>query len=108
MAASKALKEAQPVLMEPVMSVEVVAPEDYIGDVMGDIQRRRGHIQKMESRGKMQVVAASVPLAEMFGYTTDLRSMTQGRATHTMQFMRYEKVPQQVGKDIVSKVLGYV
>ncbi len=102
-AGSKAFKEAaakaSPVILEPIMSLEVVTPEDFIGDVIGDITRRRGRITAQEPRGNTQVVSATVPLAEMFGYATDLRSRTQGRATFTMQFAHYEPVPKGVGPD---------
>ena len=104
-AASQAFKEgmkkADPVLLEPIMKVEVVVPEEYMGDVMGDINSRRGRIEGMELRGNAQVIRAFVPLAEMFGYATDLRSRTQGRGTYTMQFDHYEEVP----KNIADKVL---
>ena len=107
LAFKNAVEKAEPVLLEPIMSVEVVTPEEFTGDVIGDINRRRGNIVRVEPRPKIQVICAEVPLSEMFGYTTDLRSMTQGRATHTMQFQKYEKVPKQLGKDIVAKVMGY-
>jgi elongation factor G len=109
-AGSMALKEAarrgNPALLEPVMDVEVVTPEEYAGDVMGDLSGRRGRIEKMEPRGNAQVIRAAVPLAEMFGYTTDLRSMTQGRATSTMHFGRYAEVPESIAKTIVAKIRG--
>jgi elongation factor G len=108
MALKNAVKNAEPVLLEPMMSVEVVTPEEFTGDVIGDINKRRGNITGVEPRAKVQVICAEVPLSEMFGYTTDLRSMTQGRATNTMQFLKYEKVPKQLGKDIVAQVMGYV
>lgn len=104
----EATQKGNPVLLEPIMSVEVVTPEDFLGDVLGDLNRRRGHIGKIEQRGRNQVISGEVPLSEMFGYSTDLRSLTQGRATHTMQFQRYEKLPQQLGQEIVAKVMGYV
>jgi elongation factor G len=109
-AGSMALKEAarrgSPALLEPIMDVEVVTPEDFAGDVMGNLSGRRGHIEKMEPRGNAQVIRAAVPLAEMFGYTTDLRSMTQGRATSTMHFGRYAEVPENIAKNIVAKIRG--
>ena len=86
------------------MAVEVVTPEEFMGDSIGDINSRRGQIQKMEGRGNLQVVSAFVPLAEMFGYATVLRSLTQGRATYTMQFDHYAQVPRSVADEIVSKV----
>jgi len=108
MAFNNAVKNARPVLLEPIMSVEAITPEEYTGEVIGDINKRRGSVLSMESRKRVQVVQARIPLAEMFGYTTELRSMTQGRATHTMQFLKYEKLPRQLEKDIVAKVMGYV
>jgi elongation factor G len=88
------------------MTVEVVVPEDYMGDVIGDLNGRRGRITGMNPRGNVQVVAAEVPLATMFGYSTDLRSKTQGRATYTMQFHRYEPVPNNIAEQIIAKVQG--
>ena len=102
MAFKNAMQRAKPKLLEPVMAVEVVTPEDYLGDVMGDLSSRRGRVEGMEPRGNAQSVRAHVPLATMFGYATDLRSMTQGRATFTMQFDRYEEVPQAIASEIVS------
>jgi elongation factor G len=101
MAFKSAMQRAKPKLLEPVMAVEVVTPEDYLGDVMGDLNSRRGHIEHLEPRGNAQVIKARVPLATMFGYATDLRSTTQGRATFTMQFDRYEEVPQSIASEIV-------
>ncbi len=101
MAFKEAMRRAKPKLLEPVMSVEVVTPEEYLGDVMGDLSSRRGHVLGLEPRGNAQVITARVPLATMFGYATDLRSTTQGRATFTMQFDRYEEVPQSIAGDIV-------
>ncbi|MEX0992509.1 MAG: elongation factor G [Solirubrobacterales bacterium] len=106
MAFQEAAKRAKPVLLEPVMSVEVVTPEEYMGDAIGDLNRRRGRVEGMEPRGNAQVVTAYVPLAEMFGYATDLRSQTQGRATYTMQFDRYEEVPSSVAEEIVEHRAG--
>lgn len=106
MAFKAASKKASPVLLEPVMSVEVVTPEEYMGDVIGDLNARRGKIQEMTRRGTVQVIKARVPLSEMFGYATDLRSKTQGRATYTMQFARYEEVPKQIADKIIAKVKG--
>ena len=96
------MQRAKPKLLEPVMSVEVVTPEDYLGDVMGDLNSRRGHVLGLEPRGNAQVINARVPLATMFGYATDLRSTTQGRATFTMQFDRYEEVPPSIAGEIVA------
>src|SRR5260370_26291426 len=87
--------------LEPIMEVEVVTPEANMGDVIGDLTARRGKIDRMEPRGNMQVIGARVPLAEMFGYVTDLRSKTQGRATSTMQFHSYEQVPKSIAEEIV-------
>jgi elongation factor G len=101
MAFKEAMKRAKPKLLEPVMAVEVVTPEDYLGDVMGDLNARRGRIENLEPRGNAQVIQARVPLAAMFGYATDLRSTTQGRATFTMQFARYEEVPQSILSELV-------
>jgi elongation factor G len=102
MAFKTAMERAKPKLLEPVMSVEVVTPEEYLGDVMGDLNSRRGRVEGLEPRGNAQAVRARVPLATMFGYATDLRSMTQGRATFTMQFDRYEEAPQTIAGEIVS------
>jgi elongation factor G len=106
MAFRKAAEMAKPVLMEPIMAVEVVTPEEYMGDVMGDLSSRRGRIGSMEARGNTQVVNAAVPLSEMFGYSTDLRSRTQGRATYTMQFSEYQQVPEAIAQEIVKRVRG--
>jgi elongation factor G len=106
MAFQAAARNAQPVLLEPIMEVETTTPEDYLGEVVGDITARRGKIQRMEVRGGAQVITAKVPLAEMFGYTTDVRSMTQGRANHTMQFLAYEPAPKNVSEAIVAKATG--
>jgi elongation factor G len=101
MAFKEAMKRAKPILLEPTMAVEVITPEDYLGDVMGNLNSRRGRIESMSPLGNAQIVKASVPLSEMFGYATDLRSMTQGRAEFTMQFDRYEEVPQSIASDIM-------
>jgi elongation factor G len=98
-----ALRKANPQLLEPMMEVEVVTPDDFLGDVMGDLNSRRGQVEGMEPRGNGQVVKAKVPLAEMFGYATDLRSMTQGRATYSMQFSHYQPVPRDIGTGIAAK-----
>lgn len=102
----EAAKRANPVLLEPIMSIEVVTPEEYMGDVIGDINSRRGKIQGIEKRGNMQIIKAYAPLAEMFGYATVLRSMTQGRASYTMQFSHYEEVPKSVSDNIISVMKG--
>ncbi len=106
MAVKKAARLASPVLLEPVMAVEVVTPEEYMGDVIGDLSSRRGRIEGMEQRGNSHVVRAQVPLADMFGYATDLRSRTQGRATYTMQFHAYNEVPDSIAKEIVARARG--
>ncbi|MDX8152890.1 elongation factor G [Patulibacter brassicae] len=106
MAFSEAAKRAKPTLLEPIFKVEVVTPEEFMGDVIGDLNRRRGRIEGMEARGNAQVVNAFVPLSEMFGYSTDLRSATQGRATYTMQFERYDEVPGNVSEEIVAARTG--
>jgi len=106
MAVKEALRKSHPVILEPVMSVEVTTPEEFMGDVMGDLSSRRGHIEGMEPRGNAQIVRAKVPLSNMFGYATDLRSRTQGRAAYSMQFKAYEQVPKSVAEEIISKVQG--
>jgi elongation factor G len=106
MAFQEGAKKAKPVLLEPVMAVEVVTPEDFLGDVIGDLSRRRGKVQGQEQRGKALVVDAYVPLGEMFGYATDLRSSTQGRASYTMQFERYEEVPNSIAEEIIEHRSG--
>jgi elongation factor G len=104
MAYQDAAKKARPVIKEPIMEVEVVVPEEYMGDVIGDLNSRRGHIKHMEPRAGVQVITARVPLSEMFGYSTNLRSMTQGRGNYTMQFSAYEEVPKSDSDDIIAKV----
>jgi elongation factor G len=106
LAFQEAAKRAKPVLLEPVFAVEVVTPEEYMGDVIGDLNRRRGRVHGMEPRGNAQVVSAHVPLSEMFGYATDVRSMTQGRATYTMQFDSYEEVPPNIAEKVVEARTG--
>ncbi|MGB1583422.1 MAG: elongation factor G, partial [Solirubrobacterales bacterium] len=105
-AAQEAAKRAKPVLLEPVMKVEVVTPEDFLGDVIGDLSRRRGKVAGQEPRGNAMAVDATVPLSEMFGYATDVRSATQGRASYTMQFERYEEVPNNIASEIVEQRTG--
>jgi elongation factor G len=106
MAFREAARKAGPILLEPIMGVEVVTPDEYMGDVMGDLSSRRGRIEGMEARGNTQVVRSQVPLSEMFGYSTDLRSRTQGRATYTMQFHSYQQVPEVIAQEIVKRVRG--
>jgi elongation factor G len=106
MAFQDACKRARPVLMEPIMAVEVVTPEEYMGSVVGDVTSRRGRIQSMEARGNAQVITCKVPLSEMFGYATDLRSLSQGRANYSMQFAAYEQAPKSVETEVVAKAAG--
>ncbi|MCK5446128.1 MAG: elongation factor G, partial [Rhodospirillaceae bacterium] len=102
----EAMREAGPKLLEPVMNVEVVTPEDYMGDIIGDLNSRRGQVGEMEQRGNARVITATVPLANMFGYINQLRSMSQGRAQYSMQFSHYSAVPQQVADEIQTKLAG--
>jgi elongation factor G len=103
MAVKDAFSKAAPVILEPIMRVEVTMPEEFMGDVIGDLNSRRGQIEGMESRGSTQVVRAFIPLAQMFGYVTDLRSMTQGRATSSMEFSHYAEVPASIASELVQK-----
>ena len=103
MAVKEALRKSNPVLLEPIEDIEVETPQQYMGDVLGNLNSRRGQIQGMEERNETTSIKAKVPLGEMFGYATDLRSQTQGRASYTMQFSDYEPVPKAVAEDIVSK-----
>jgi elongation factor G len=104
----EALKQGRPVLLEPIMKVEVATPEPFFGDVIGDISSRRGHVTAVDHRGHLRVITALVPLAETFGYATDLRSLTQGRASYTMEFDHYEEAPQAVAEHIIGRVRGVV
>jgi len=106
MAFKDAASRAQPVLLEPVMKVEVVVPEEYLGDVIGDLNSRRGRVGSIEARVGTQVVTAAVPLAEMFGYATTLRSLTQGRANYSMHFTRYEEAPKNISEEVVASIQG--
>ncbi len=106
MAVKKALRAASPVLLEPVMAVTVTTPDDYMGDVIGDLSSRRGKVEGMDQQGNSHVINAQVPLADMFGYATDLRSRTQGRATYTMQFHSYNEVPESISKEIIARAHG--
>jgi elongation factor G len=106
MAFKEAARKASPVLLEPVMSVEVVVPEEYMGDIIGDLNARRGRVEGMEHRAGSQVIRSMVPLSEMFGYATEMRSRTQGRATYSMHFARYEEAPRSVAEEIIAKVQG--
>ena len=106
MAFKDAASKANPVLLEPVMRVEVTVPEEYMGDVIGDITSRRGHIQSMDTRGGTQVINSRVPLSEMFGYATDIRSRTQGRGAYSMHFDRYEQAPNSVSEEVIARTQG--
>jgi elongation factor G len=103
-ALQEGIRRANPILLEPIMAVEVVLPEEYLGDVMGDLTSRRGSIKGMTPRGNGHVISAQVPLNEMFGYATDLRSITQGRAVFTMQFSHYESVPTEIKEKLTETV----
>jgi elongation factor G len=103
MALQEGVRKANPIILEPIMKVEVTVPEEYMGDIMGDLNAKRGRIQQMSDRGNAKIVDAFVPLAEMFGYATNLRSMTQGRGTSTMEFDHYEEVPGNVAAEIITK-----
>jgi elongation factor G len=100
-------RKANPVLLEPIMNVEVVVPEEYMGDVLSDLNGRRGKIEGITHRADARVVAATVPLSEMFGYATALRSVSQGRAVHSMLFARYEPIPEEVAQQLIVKIRGY-
>jgi elongation factor G len=108
MAFQDASKKASPVLLEPIMKVEVVTPDDYTGAVTGDLTARRGHLEGQVSRGGTQIITAYVPLSNMFGYSTDLRSRTQGRATYSMHFERYAEAPKNVSEEVIARVMGKV
>jgi elongation factor G len=108
MAFQDASKKASPVLLEPIMKVEVVTPDDYTGAVTGDLTSRRGHLEGQVSRGGTQIITAYVPLSNMFGYSTDLRSRTQGRATYSMHFERYAEAPRNVSEEVIARVMGKV
>jgi elongation factor G len=103
MAFKEGAKKAKPYILEPIMDVEVSIPESYLGDVMGDINSRRGKIKSMEDKGKLRIIKANIPLGEMFGYATVLRSITQGRGTYTMQFSHYDEVPKSIAEKIIKK-----
>jgi len=102
----EAFKKASPIILEPIMEVEVVTPDEFMGDIIGNLNARRGKIEGVEKRGKMQIIKAFVPLSDMFGYSTDLRSLSQGRANYTMQFSRYEPLPNNLKEAIISKYAG--
>jgi elongation factor G len=106
MALKEAAKNAKPVLLEPMMNVEVVVPEEFMGAVTGDLHARRGRVESTESRLSSAIIKCRVPLSEMFGYSTDLRSMTQGRATYSMHFSNYDEAPKAVSEEIMTRVRG--
>ena len=106
LAFKEASRRAKPALLEPIFAVEVVTPAEYMGDVIGDLNRRRGRVNGMEPRGNAQVISAHVPLSEMFGYATDVRTMSQGRATYTMQFDKYEEVPPNIAEKVIEGRTG--
>ena len=106
MAFKDAASRAEPVLLEPVVSVEIVVPEEFLGDVIGDLNSRRGKVERMEAHAKTQILVVRVPLSEMFGYATDLRSQTQGRAHYTMQFSHYEQTPRSIQEEVIGKIRG--
>jgi elongation factor G len=108
MAFREACLKAHPLLLEPMMRVEVTLPEEYMGDVIGDLNARRAKIRNIETSQKLQVVRALVPMAEMFGYATDLRSASQGRGNYTMQFGQYKEVPKAIGEEVVARVTGTI
>ena len=103
MAAKAGVQKAGPVILEPVMKVEVTTPEEFMGDVIGNLNSKRGHIEGIDERGTSRVIRALVPLAEMFGYATELRSMTQGRAVYSMEFARYTEVPSSIANELIAK-----
>jgi elongation factor G len=106
MAFKEAVKKADPAILEPMMKVEIEVPEEYMGDVIGDINRRRGQVNSMEDRHGLKIINTFVPLSEMFGYSTDLRSMTQGRGTYAMEFDHYEEVPANIANEIMKERNG--
>ena len=108
LAVQDGMKRAKPFLLEPIMKLEIATPEQFFGDVLADVSGRRGQINNVEQRGHLRVITASVPLAETFGYTTELRSLSQGRATHTMEFDSYEPVPHSLAENVIGRVRGVV
>ena len=104
----ESLPKCKPVLLEPIMKIEVITPEQNMGDVVGDLNKRRGQIEGMDSKGNAQVVKAKVPLSEMFGYVTQLRTITSGRATSTMEFSHYSEAPRNIADEVIAKVKGKV
>ena len=106
MAFREASRSANPILMEPIMEVEVVTPDEYMGDVIGDLNSRRGKIESLGQRNDAQIIKAHVPLSEMFGYSTDMRSITQGRAIYTMQFHSYQSVPKAIADEVIAASTG--
>jgi elongation factor G len=106
MALRDGIKKGKPILLEPIMGLEVVAPEQFLGDIIGDLNSRRGHVGKVDTQGEMYVIYCLIPMAESFGYATALRSLTQGRATHSLEFHNYEQVPTDLQNEIVEKAIG--
>ena len=106
MALRSGVSKANPVLLEPIMKLEVVTPEQFLGDIIGDLNARRGHIEKVETQGEMFIIHCLIPMAESFGYATRLRSLTQGRATHSLEFHDYEQLPAELAGEIVEKAVG--
>jgi elongation factor G len=108
MAVKDALQKAQPLLLEPIMRLEIVLPDEYTGDAINDVNARKGRVENIDIRGHLKVVHAYVPLSEMFGYSTAVRSLSQGRASHTMQFYRYEIVPKMKAEAIINRIMGRI
>jgi len=106
MALKKAVSKARPTLLEPIMKLEVVTPEEFLGDIIGDLNSRRGHIEGIESHGGMGIIHCFIPLAEIFGYTTTIRSLTEGRATHSMEFYQHQELPSELAEQIANKAMG--
>jgi elongation factor G len=100
------VRKGKPILLEPLMKLEVVTPEEFLGDIMGDLNSRRGHIDKVDTQGDLYIIHCRIPLAESFGYATSLRSLTQGRATHSLEFNSYEPLPDELTDEIVEKAVG--
>jgi len=105
-ALKKGLEKAKSVILEPIMKLEVVTPEQFLGDIIGDLNAKRGHIETVDTQGEMYAILCHIPLAETFGYATRIRSLTQGRATHSMEFSRYQKLPAELTEKIMEKVVG--
>jgi elongation factor G len=108
MALRSGIRKAKPILLEPVMKLEVATPQEFMGDMMGDLNARRGQVEGIETRGDLQIIRCYLPLGEAFGYATNLRSMSQGRATHSMEFHRYQEVPSSLAEEIIARSKGEV